>query len=76
MMMKRRLSNRGLEGVIPPSFSDLKRLYNLNLEGNKISGPLPDLEGFDIIEQIDLSNNSLTGTIPESYGNLPSLKYM
>lgn len=73
-MIVRSLSNKGLSGTIPPSFSNLKRLYYLNLNSNNISGLLPDLDGFNLLYQLQLSTNSFSGTIPESYKNLPSLK--
>ncbi|KAF3778330.1 putative LRR receptor-like serine/threonine-protein kinase [Nymphaea thermarum] len=53
---------------------DPPRVIELHLNGSGLQGALPDLSGLTALEIIDLSNNSLSGQIPEFLGLLPSLK--
>ncbi|KAL2470430.1 Leucine-rich repeat transmembrane protein kinase protein [Abeliophyllum distichum] len=54
--------------------SDPPRVTSINLSGYNLSGFLPDFSQMQALENIDLSNNSLGGQIPEFLGNLPYLK--
>ncbi|PON97310.1 Cupredoxin, partial [Trema orientale] len=56
------------------SSEDTPRVTALYLDGFSLSGSIPDFSSLDALETIDLHNNSLTGSIPESLGNLPNLK--
>ncbi|KAG9135551.1 hypothetical protein Leryth_026326 [Lithospermum erythrorhizon] len=74
------LSNNQLSGQLPPSLGHLKGLKLLNLSFNSISGQIPsslgDLKTLEILDfshnrlsvlnWLDVSNNQLTGPIPES----------
>jgi hypothetical protein len=60
------LSNNTLQGSIP-SFANCSSLKALWLENNNLAGEIPDLPLG--LQQIQLSSNYLTGTIPPSLGN-------
>ncbi|KAK9927781.1 hypothetical protein M0R45_024947 [Rubus argutus] len=49
----------------------LERLY---LSGNQFGGSWPDLTGFSKLRWLHLSYNQLNGSVPESLGQLSSLK--
>ncbi|CAJ1895000.1 unnamed protein product [Sphenostylis stenocarpa] len=44
------------------------------LDGNMLTGPLPDFTGCMDLKIIHLENNQLTGVLPSSLVNLPSLR--
>ncbi|OVA13664.1 Protein kinase domain [Macleaya cordata] len=80
------LSSNQLTGSIPTSFFTSMSLINLNLSGNHFTGPIP-LQGSHTsellvlpssppLESLDLSNNSLTGSLPSEIGNLGRLKLL
>ncbi|CAH8334705.1 unnamed protein product [Eruca vesicaria subsp. sativa] len=60
------LPSRGLSGPLPSSVLNLRRLSQLNLSHNRLSGPLP--QGFfsvlDQLTVLDLSYNSFNGKSP------------
>ncbi|TVT97290.1 hypothetical protein EJB05_57466, partial [Eragrostis curvula] len=63
--------NNTLLGTIP-SFANGSRLTALWLNNNNLAGEFPDLPLG--LQQLQLSSNYLTGTIPSSLGNITSLK--
>jgi hypothetical protein len=62
--------NRKLTGSIP-SLSPM--LQNLTLSYCNITGMIPNLSYMSALKNIQLGYNSLTGTIPPIFSNLPSL---
>ncbi|XP_042506598.1 probable inactive receptor kinase At5g10020 [Macadamia integrifolia] len=79
-------SLNGLTGCIPTSFFTLLSLTYLNLSGNHFTGSIP-LQGphateslsspsYSHIESLDLSSNSLTGSLPSAIGNMGGLKLL
>ncbi|KAF3781585.1 putative LRR receptor-like serine/threonine-protein kinase [Nymphaea thermarum] len=56
------------------SADDPPRVTELHLNGLGLNGTLPDFSGLTALEIIDLSNNSLSGHIPEFLGTFPHLK--
>lgn len=80
------LSLNKLDGPIPSNFFTSMTLTNLNLSGNYFNGSIPfqrsHASGFltqpiyPMIESLDLSDNSLTGTLPSDIGNLGRLKLL
>lgn len=61
------LYNAGLIGTLPPAYSGLKSLKQLELVGNFLTGPLPALwtAGLKQLEVLVLARNQLTGgTVP------------
>lgn len=80
------LSLNELIGHIPSSFFTSTILINLNLSGNHFSGAIPFqgshegellvLSPYPPIETLDLSSNSLTGSLPSDIGNMGMLKFL
>uniref|UniRef100_A0A5B7A7E4 Protein kinase domain-containing protein n=1 Tax=Davidia involucrata TaxID=16924 RepID=A0A5B7A7E4_DAVIN len=78
------LSFNKLDGPIPRSFFTSMTLTNLNLSGNHFTGSIPlqgshtsellVLPSYPPMESLDLSSNSLTGTLASDIGNLGRLK--
>lgn len=65
------LFNKHLQGTIPSSsLGQLALLSSLNLSGNVLSGPitamLQQTGSFPSLVSLDLSNNNLTGALPDS----------
>lgn len=80
------LSQNDFSGSIPGSFFSSLTLTRLNLSLNHLSGPIP-LQGGRVseflalppdlpIESVDLSKNSLSGSLPRDIGNMVELKLL
>ena len=67
------LGNNNLVGTLPDELGDLTSLHTLQLWGNGLSGPIPDLSGLTELTTLSLSSNQLTGSIPASLGSLTKL---
>ncbi|RDY01212.1 putative LRR receptor-like serine/threonine-protein kinase, partial [Mucuna pruriens] len=50
------------------------RIVSIWLDGNMLTGPLPDFTGCMDLKIIHVENNQLTGVFPISLANLPSLR--
>ena len=61
------VTQNSLSGSIPPDIGELTRLKVFWLSGNRLTGPLPATIS-PVILEIEFSDNSLTGSIPESWG--------
>ncbi|KAE9612282.1 hypothetical protein Lal_00022178 [Lupinus albus] len=68
------LSNKNLSGNIPLGITKLTGLVELWLDGNMLTGPIPDFSGCMDLRIIHLENNQLTGPLPTTLVNLPNLK--
>lgn len=66
------------QGEIPLTFAVLSELRELSLRNTNRAGPLPDFIGDNLskLYMLDLGSNSLTGSIPASYGKLSALDYL
>ncbi len=60
------LPENNISGPLPASFIALSDLQRLDLSGNQLRGPLPDLSTMTQLESVNLANNQLTGPIPAS----------
>ncbi|KAB5574526.1 hypothetical protein DKX38_001720 [Salix brachista] len=57
--------NTGLEGSLPPSIVNLKKLRRLKLVGCGFTGPIPESIGsLELLESLHLGRNRFSGTIP------------
>ncbi|RDY04659.1 putative LRR receptor-like serine/threonine-protein kinase, partial [Mucuna pruriens] len=68
------LSRRNLTGNIPLDITQLTGLVELWLDGNMLTGQIPDFTGCMDLKIIHLENNQLTGALPTSLVNLPNLR--
>ncbi|MBQ4820656.1 immunoglobulin domain-containing protein [Aquimarina sp. MMG016] len=67
------LEQNNLEGTLPPTLDELRKIENLYLNENKISGSIPELGRLLQLRELYLHNNQLTGTIPQSLAQLEYL---
>lgn len=73
-IVKISLSRKNLTGNFPSDFTKLTGLVELWLDGNSLSGPIPDFTGCIDLKIIHLENNQLTGELPSNLMNLPNLR--
>ncbi|KAL6646168.1 hypothetical protein ACP70R_017776 [Stipagrostis hirtigluma subsp. patula] len=64
-LKKIHLSNNNFTGPIPASLADVPKLLELNLNGNKFQGKIPDFPQKEL-QNVNLSDNELEGEIPAS----------
>ncbi|KAJ9540289.1 hypothetical protein OSB04_026795 [Centaurea solstitialis] len=67
------LSNKNMTGSIPSDLTKLTSLEELWLDGNALTGSIPDFMGCPNLRIIHLENNQLSGHLPSSLANLPKL---
>nr|P21978.1 RecName: Full=Surface membrane glycoprotein GP46/M-2; Flags: Precursor [Leishmania amazonensis]AAA29234.1 surface membrane glycoprotein GP46/M-2 [Leishmania amazonensis] len=66
---------QGLSGTLPPSWSSMKHLIVLDLEGTKVSGTLPpEWSEMTSAEALQLENCGLSGSLPTSWSSMPKLR--
>ncbi|KAK1563126.1 hypothetical protein Q3G72_022753 [Acer saccharum] len=68
------LSSKNLKGDIPSDLTKLSKLVELWLDGNSLTGSIPDFSICPDLKIIHLENNQLTGELPSSLANLPNLR--
>ncbi|KAK8339673.1 hypothetical protein V6Z11_A08G050600 [Gossypium hirsutum] len=73
-----RLSNNHLSGKITPTIFRSSSLYLLYLDGNNFDGNIPSIDISTIpsypLQDLDLSNNNLSGELPRWKWNVSDLK--
>lgn len=72
------LPNNAIAGSLPPEYSTLYDLREFNLSENSLTGTIPDEYGgagvFELLEVLDIRQNTIEGSIPSQLGNLRSLE--
>ncbi|KAL3717248.1 hypothetical protein ACJRO7_008780 [Eucalyptus globulus] len=69
-----KLSGQNLTGNLLSDITKLSGLVELRLDGDALTGSIPDLSSCVNLEIIHLENNQLTGELPSSLATLPKLK--
>ena len=63
-----------LTGPIPPEWTALRNLRELNIQGVRMDGPIPpELANLEKLDTLILNSNYLTGPIPPELGDLTNL---
>ncbi|CAL2236449.1 unnamed protein product [Prunus armeniaca] len=76
------MSVNNLNGSVSEIFESFSRcssvqIESLSLSWNNLSGHLTDkLDRFEKLRDLDLANNSISGPLPPSFGNLSCLEYL
>ncbi|KAF3631150.1 putative CASP-like protein PIMP1-like [Capsicum annuum] len=72
------LSLTNLVGSIPTQIGEVHGIRSISLSGNKIHGPIPEslCQAANVLQVLDLSNNSMSGTIRRNLSNFKSLIYL
>jgi Leucine-rich repeat (LRR) protein len=70
------LNDNMLTGTIPGSLASLSKLTDFDLGRNVLSGGIAPLARLRSISYIDLSNNQLDGSIPDSLGTAGQLSFL
>ncbi|KAL4579508.1 hypothetical protein LXL04_015657 [Taraxacum kok-saghyz] len=71
------MSFMGFRGSLSPRIQVLSKLAILSLQGNEITGGIPEEYGnLSSLTMLDLESNRLTGQIPSSLGNLKNLQFL
>lgn len=71
------MSFMGFTGSLSPRIRVLSKLTILSLQGNQITGGIPEEYGnLTSLTMLDLEKNRLTGQIPSSLGNLKNLQFL
>ncbi|XP_042510786.1 probable LRR receptor-like serine/threonine-protein kinase At1g67720 [Macadamia integrifolia] len=68
------LSRKNLTGNVPLELTKLTGLVELLLDGNSLTGPIPDFAGCGNLKIIHLEDNQLSGELPSSLADLHDLK--
>ncbi|KAE8681521.1 putative inactive receptor kinase [Hibiscus syriacus] len=71
-LVRLNIGENNFSGEIPVGFNNLTRLRTLFLDGNSFSGSVPDLSSLKNLDQFNVSNNLLNGSIPkglQKYGS-------
>ncbi|GAU49846.1 hypothetical protein TSUD_301510 [Trifolium subterraneum] len=68
------LTRRNLTGEIAQELNNMDALEELWLNGNLLTGQLPDMSNLINLKIVHLENNKLTGSLPSYLGSLPSLQ--
>ncbi|KAG2707985.1 hypothetical protein I3760_05G171400 [Carya illinoinensis] len=68
------VSRKNVKGEIPSGLNNMEALTELWLDGNSLTGPLPDISNLINLKILHLENNELSGPLPSSLGSLPNLQ--
>ncbi|KAM9985008.1 hypothetical protein ACTFIY_009451 [Dictyostelium cf. discoideum] len=60
---------------IESAFSVLSKVTNINLSDNLIGGYLPEIHNLNFTKNLDISNNNMIGTIPQSYCSISNTNF-
>ena len=69
------LDSAQLNGTLPCALLRLSGLQTLWLQGNRLSGGVPDLSPLSSLTSLRLGTNFLSGSLPAAYGSLSSRNF-
>ena len=69
-----RLISKGVIGTLPTTIGNLRRLEDIRLENNYISGALPDFSKLSFLARFQIDLNVIRGQLPASIEDLDYLK--
>ncbi|XP_059440378.1 leucine-rich repeat receptor protein kinase HPCA1-like [Corylus avellana] len=70
----RRLDRNSLSESVPSSISNLANLHELYMSNNSLTGPMPNLTGMNLLNYVDMGNNSFDiSEVPPWLSSLQSL---
>ncbi|KAI3460412.1 hypothetical protein Pfo_017075 [Paulownia fortunei] len=75
-LIRIRIKKNFLNGTIPAGFFSLPLLDMLELNDNYFTGELPEEISANMLGSLALSNNRISGKIPEAIGNLTNLEIL
>ncbi|MCE7057739.1 hypothetical protein LZF95_23855 [Algoriphagus sp. AGSA1] len=67
------LNHKNLTGVLPSTLQNLTYLKWFRVQGNNLTGQLPDFTNMAHLTFVEFSRNNFTGVMPASYGTCPNL---
>lgn len=70
------LKNNAFHSTIPTVFGSLTKLTTFSAPGASLSGDLSFTNGMKSLNFLELTGNSITGTLPAFLGNLSALGYV
>ncbi|KAA8536661.1 hypothetical protein F0562_029139 [Nyssa sinensis] len=69
-----RLDRNLLSGPVPSNLNNLTHVSELHLSNNRLTGPVPNLTGMNVLNYVDMSNNTFELTnVPPWFSTLQSL---
>ncbi|KAI3695000.1 hypothetical protein L1987_77987 [Smallanthus sonchifolius] len=69
-----RLDKNFLTGDVPPNINNLTGVFEMFLANNQLTGPVPNLTGLNVLNYLDLSNNTFDPSgVPSWFSTLQSL---
>ncbi|XP_065850241.1 probable inactive receptor kinase At1g48480 [Euphorbia lathyris] len=74
-LVRLNLGENNFTGEISTGFGNFSRLRTLYLENNKLTGSIPDLK-LEKLEQFNVSNNLLNGSVPERFGGFKTSSFL
>ncbi|KAJ9162610.1 hypothetical protein P3X46_022369 [Hevea brasiliensis] len=74
-LVRLNLGENNFTGAISVGFGNFTRLRTLYLENNRLSGSIPDLK-LEKLEQFNVSNNLLNGSVPERFKAFNSSSFL
>ncbi|KAJ8560732.1 hypothetical protein K7X08_022592 [Anisodus acutangulus] len=69
------LIGKSLGGQLPPDINQLSNLQSLNLQKNRLSGPLPPLSDLASLQDVHLDYNNFTSVPPNFLKGLTNLQH-
>ncbi|KAE8705338.1 RLK902 protein [Hibiscus syriacus] len=75
-LVRLNIGGNNFSGEIPVGFNNLTRLRTLLLDGNSFSGSIPDLSSLKNLDQFNVSNNLLNGSIRKGLQKYGSIAFL